>query len=94
MSTPQLVAACAAAALAGAAVAWVYLALLRRQVTSATAGSAATMLGGFVLRLAIFAGPLAVAMWLDHRVGIAFAVGFTVPRMLLVRKFGRDIRAD
>ena len=91
MSTPVLITACAVAAVAGAATAWLYLFLLRRQVAGMMSGKGIAVLGGFVLRLAVFAAPLAVAMWLDHRVGIAFAVGFIVPRALLIRRLRRGM---
>jgi hypothetical protein len=82
----RVVVACVASALAGGAAAWAYMALLRRQVAGVAAGRPSSMLLGFLVRMAVFGVPLAAAMWYDQRVGIAFAVGFVLPRALWLRR--------
>ena len=76
---------------AGVVMVRVYFVLLHKQVERIADGAypAATLGLGFLVRMALFGGAMALLLWWDTRAGIAYAVSFLVARALRMRRYDR-----
>jgi len=78
---------------AGGLMTWAYFHLLRKQVARITDdGMPVALLGlGYLMRLALFGGVLALLLWLNFRAaGLAYALTFLVARGVALKRYNAN----